>query len=161
VRVLVEALLFDNGFQAVVLHRLAHWCRSRRIPVLGPALGRITSLLTGAEISPRAEIGPGLMISHGRGLVVGGWSRIGANATLLHDVTVGGPSSERVREMPRLGDNVFVGAGARVIGGITVGDDVFIGVNAVVAQDIPAGARVLSAAGVTVKPRGDGDPGAR
>ena len=143
-RYLPEALLFDNGFQAVVLHRMAHWCKRRRIPVLGPLLARIGLLLTGADLSPRAEIGPGLRISHGHGLVVGGWAKIGSGALLLHGVTVGSPSEGRVDQMPTIGDNAFLGAHATLIGAITVGDDVLVGPNAVVLRDLPDGARVTA-----------------
>lgn len=152
VRVVVEALLFDNGFQAVVLYRLARWFKARRIPFFGPAVARLNLFLTGAEISPSAEIGPGLRISHGVGLVIGGYSKIGADALLLHGVTLGSPSPRRVEEMPVLEDGVFVGAGAKIIGRVTVGAGSFIGVNAVVTRDIPPGSRVLTKAGIDVAP---------
>lgn len=141
----VSALLFDNGFQAVLLYRLARWCKVRRIPILGAALARLNTLLTGAEISPSADIGPGLRVSHGVGLVVGGAAKIGADAILLHQVTLGSPSEGRVAEMPTVGDGVFIGAGAKLIGAIQVGDGAKIGVNAVVTRDVPAGARVRAA----------------
>lgn len=139
---LPEALLFDNGFQAVVFYRMASWCKRRRIPVLGPLLSRLGLLLTGADLSPRAVIGPGLRISHGHGLVVGGWARIGSGALLLHGVTVGSPSEGRVDEMPTVGDGVFLGAGATLIGAIRVGNGVRVGPHAVVFSDLPDGARV-------------------
>lgn len=153
-RAVIEALLFNNGFQAVVLYRMARWFKARRIPILGPALARVNLFLTGVDLHPAAEIGPGLVIAHGHGLVVGGGARIGADALLLHGVTVGSPSPGRVAQMPVIGDRVFLGAGAKVIGGVTVGDDVTVGPNAVVLKDVPAGSRVLSAAGIQVTPRG-------
>lgn len=153
-RAVVEALLFNNGFQAVVLFRLARWFKVRRIPVFGPALARLNLFLTGVDLHPAAEIGPGLLIAHGHGLVVGGGARIGADALLLHGVTVGSPSPGRVAQMPAIGDRVFLGAGAKVVGAVTVGDDVAVGPNAVILEDVAAGSRVLSAAGVRVTPRG-------
>jgi serine O-acetyltransferase len=153
----IESLLFENGYQAVVLHRIAHWFKSRGVPILGPLTARFNQFLTGVEIGPGAVIGPGLRISHGNGIVIGGYARIGRNALLLHQVTIGSPSPNRVEKMPVIGDNVFIGAGAKVIGEITVGDDVFIGVNAIVAQDIPSGSRVLSTAGIEVKPPASGE----
>jgi serine O-acetyltransferase len=153
---LVEAALFDNGFQAVILYRAARWFKRRRIRFLGPAIARFATFLTGVEISPSAEIGPGLRISHGVGIVVGGYARIGADAVLLHQVTLGSPSESRVDEMPQLGDNVFVGAGAKLIGRIEIGDDVVIGANCVVTRDIPAGSKVLPGGGIKVLPRKDG-----
>lgn len=151
----IESLLFENGYQAVVLHRLAHWLKKHRIPVLGPAVARFNQFLTGVEIGPGAEIGPGLRIAHGQGIVIGGFARIGKGALLLHQVTIGSAHPTRVEKMPVLGNNVFLGAGAKVIGEITVGDDVFIGALALVAQDIPSGSRVLAKGGIEVEPRRD------
>lgn len=154
-RAVLEALLFDNGFQAVLLYRLARWLKVRRIPALGPAVARLNTFLTGVEISPSASIGPGLRISHGTGMVIGGYARIGADALLLHGVTLGSPSPERVEEMPVVGDRVFLGAGAVLIGAITVGADCFVGAGALVTRDVPAGSRVLSEAGLEIAPRTD------
>ena len=149
----LESLLFENGYQAVVLYRIAHWFKSRRIPFFGPCFHRLAIALTGADISPGAEIGPGLLISHGVGLVIGGYARIGANALILHGVTVGSPSFGRVQEMPVIGDDVFLGAGAKIIGGVRVGDGAQIGVNAVVTRDVPADARVMIPPAEVVLPR--------
>lgn len=146
----IESLLFETGYQAVVLYRMAHWFKVRRIPVLGPLLARLNQFLTGVDIAPGAVIGPGLRISHGTGLVIGGYARIGRGALLLHGVTIGSPHPGKVEKMPVIGDNVFIGAGAKVIGNITIGDDVFIGVNAIVAVDIPSGSRVVCSAGIEV-----------
>src|SRR3990167_3371878 len=76
-----ESLLFENGYQAVVLYRMANWFRSHHVPVLGPFLARLALFLTGADIAPGATIGPGLMVAHGVGLVIGNQVRIGAHAT--------------------------------------------------------------------------------
>ena len=151
----LESLLFENGYQAVVLHRLAAWFKHRRVPVLGPLFARLSLFLTGVDIAPGAMIGPGLRIAHGTGLVIGNGTRIGRDATLLHQVTLGAPSNRRIEQMPTLGDRVFVGAGAKLIGGITVGDDVFVGANAVVTRDIPSGSKVTTKVGIAVVgPRG-------
>ena len=147
----LESLLFENGFQAVVLYRIAHWFKSRRIPVLGPFFARLSLFLTSVDIAPAARIGPGLFISHGIGLVIGNGVRIGRNGTLLHQVTIGAPTGKRLDQMPTLGDNIFVGAGSRLIGRIEVGDNVFIGVNCVVTQDIPARTKVTTTAGLTLE----------
>ncbi|HEV8631348.1 MAG TPA: serine O-acetyltransferase [Thermoanaerobaculia bacterium] len=156
----LESLLFETGYQAVLLHRLAHWCKRHRLPVLGPAIARCNQFLTGVEIGPGAQIGTGLMIVHGTGLVIGGWARIGRNAILLQGVTIGSPSPGHREAMPVIGDDVFIGAGAKVIGPISIGDGCFIGVNAVVAQDVPAGSRVVVRGGVEVIPRRDLPPDA-
>jgi serine O-acetyltransferase len=152
----LESLLFENGFQAVVLHRMAHWFKSRGIPFFGPCFGRLALFLTGVEIAPGASIGPGLMISHGNGIVIGQWSRLGSQCTLMQQVTLGAPGPGRLAEMPRLGDRVFVGAGARLIGGIEIGDDCFIGANAVVGEDIPANSRVVLDIALKIRPRSVG-----
>jgi serine acetyltransferase len=151
-RVVAEGLLFDNGFQAVVLYRLARWFKVHRIPFCGPAFARLNLFLTGAEISPSAAIGPGLRISHGVGLVVGGYARIGADAVLLHGVTLGSPGPERIEEMPLLEDRVFVGAGVAILGRVTIGAGSFIGAHAVVTRDVPPASRVLTRAGIDVAP---------
>lgn len=150
----LEALLLDNGFQAVVCYRLAHWFKAFGIPFFGPAIARLGLFLTGADVSPGAEIGRGLRISHGVGLVVGGYVKIGIGATLLHGATLGAPSEEEVHEMPTLRDFVFVGAYAAVLGAVTVGDSAVIGAHAVVTRDVPAGATVVSTARAEIRPAG-------
>jgi serine O-acetyltransferase len=149
----LESLLFENGYQAVVLHRMAHACKRRRIPLLGPLFARLSLFLTGVDIAPAAQIGPGLLISHGVGIVIGGYARIGAGATLLHNVTIGGPYPSRRREMPTLGDDVFLAVGATVIGDIRIGDRVFVGAGAMVTEDVPDDSVVVSKAEVEIKPR--------
>jgi len=149
----IESLLLDNGFQAVVLYRIAHWFKARRIPLFGPLVHRCAITLTGVDISPGARIGPGFCIGHGLGLVIGGSVVIGANATLLQQVTIGAPAISRRDEMPTIGDGVFVAAGARLIGRITIGDRVFIGANALVTEDIPSDAKVVTTAGIEVRGR--------
>jgi serine O-acetyltransferase len=149
----IESLLFENGYQAVVLYRMASWFKRRGIPFFGPFLARLSLFLNGVDISPGARIGPGLMIVHGVGLVIGNEARIGADAMLLHQVTIGAPAYERRGHMPNLGDNVFVAAGSRLIGDIEIGDNVFIGANSVVTQDVPADSRVVSEAGVKIVAR--------
>ena len=148
----LESLLFENGYQAVVLHRIASFFKRNRIPVLGPLTARFNLFLTGVDIAPGARIGPGLMISHGVGIVVGNATRIGSGALLMHQVTLGAPTTDRIAQMPTVGDDVVIGAGAKLIGGITVGDGVLIGVNAVVTEDVESGSRVISAAGVEIRP---------
>ncbi len=146
----LESLLFENGYQAVVLHRIAHWFKARKFPALGPLFARLSLFLTGVDIAPGAVIGPGLIISHGVGLVIGDRTRIGSGAVLLHQVTIGAPSGRRRDEMPTLGDDVYVGAGSRLIGNIRIGNKVFIGVNTVVTRDIPDGSKVVSSADLLI-----------
>ena len=157
-RAVVEALLFDNGFQAVVLYRIARWLKVRNVRFLAPLVARLNLLVTGVDINPEAAIGPGLRISHGTGLVVGGAARIGEDALILHGVTVGSLSPSRRGEMPSIGDRAFLGAGAAVVGGIHLGDDVIVGPNAVVTEDVPDGGRVVAPA-VGGAERGSGREG--
>ena len=151
----IESLLFENGYQAVVLHRIAHWFRSRKIPVVGPLVARLSLFLTGVDIAPEAAIGPGVRIAHGVGLVIGNKVAIGSGATLLHQVTIGAPSTRRIEQMPRLGDDAFVAAGVRLIGGITVGDRVFIGANTVLTRDVPSDAKVANASEARIEVRSE------
>lgn len=157
----LESLLFENGYQAVVLYRLGHWFKRRGVPLCGPFCHQLAIFLTGVDIAPGAEIGPGLRISHGVGTVVGGGVRIGSGALLMQGVTIGAPSQERIDQMPTLGDDVVVGAGACVIGGVEIGDDVLIGVNTVVTRDVPSGSKVLPAGEIRVVPKGKPRPRTR
>ena len=151
---ILESLLFENGYQAVVLHRLAHWFKSRGVPGFGPAIARFNHFLTGVDIAPAARIGPGLRIAHGTGIVVGNAVEIGADCQLMHGVTLGAPTLSRIGDMPRLGDRVTVGAQASLIGPVTVGDDVFIGAHALVTRDVPAGSRVVAKIELEIRPGG-------
>ncbi len=141
---LIESLLFENGFQAVVLYRMAHWFKKRRIPFMGPFLTRISIWLTSVEIAPAAEIGPGLLISHGQGVVVGQWAKIGSQCLIHHQVTLGAKDRGRIEGMPNLGNEVKIGAGAKLIGAIEIGDGAVIGPNAVVNREVPAGGMALA-----------------
>lgn len=135
---LVDAVLLDSGFQALVAHRMAHTLRAWRLPLL-PALCRRWAIAACAvDILPAADIGGGCILAHGVGTVIGGATVIGEDCTILHGVTFG---EARFSELtcPRLGDRVTVGAGATLLGGIAVGDDALIGAGAVVLQDVPAG----------------------
>jgi serine O-acetyltransferase len=150
----LESLLFENGYQAVVLHRLAHWFKRRGIPVFGPAIARWNHFLTGVDIAPAARIGPGLRIAHGTGIVIGAAVEIGSDCLLMHGVTLGAATTARIDQMPKLGDRVTVGTQASAIGGVTIGDDVFIGAHTLVTQDVPAGSRVRSRVELDVQIRG-------
>ncbi len=142
----LEALLFDNGYQAVVFYRMASACKRAGVPILPALLARWGLFLTGADIAPGASIGPGLIISHGTGLVVGSHTRIGARAILLHQVTLGAPDAQRLEDMPDVGDDVTIGAGASLIGRIQVGDRAVIGTNTTITEDVEHDTRVISEA---------------
>ncbi len=138
---LLDALLFDSGFQALIAHRTAHALVRHGVPVLPAVCRRWAVAACGVDILPRADLGGGCIIAHGIGLVVGGRTVIGEDCTLLHGVTLGEARFDEL-DCPRLGHRVTVGAGAIVLGGITIGDDALIGAGSVVVSDVPQGAVV-------------------
>jgi len=135
---LLDALLFDSGFQALVAHRIAHALIGWRIPILPAICRRWAIAACAVDILPRADIGGGCIIAHGIGLVIGGRTVIGEDCTLLHGVTLGEVRFDEL-DCPRVGDRVTIGAGAIILGGISIGDDAVIGAGSVVLADVPAG----------------------
>jgi serine O-acetyltransferase len=135
----VENALVYSGLHAIWSYRLAHrlWAR----PALrGPArvLAQLTRFATGIEIHPGATIGRRFFIDHGMGVVIGETAEIGDDVMLYHGVTLGGRSLKHGKRHPTLGNRVVVGAGAKILGPLTIGDDSAIGANAVVTHDVPA-----------------------
>jgi serine O-acetyltransferase len=155
---LFDAVLFDSGFQALLAHRLAHTLLSWRVPVLPAVCRRWAIGACGVDILPRAEIGGGCIIAHGVGLVVGGYTVIGEDCTLLHGVTLGEARFDEL-DYPRVGDRVTISAGALVLGGVTVGDDATVAAGSVVVGDVPAGATVAGVPARVIRNAG-GEPAA-
>jgi serine O-acetyltransferase len=151
----LEVLLLYPGLHAIWLQRLAHalWCNG--FYFLGRLVSNFSRWLTGIEIHPGAQIGPGLFIDHGMGTVIGETAEIGQNVTLYHNVTLGGVSWEKVKRHPTLGDHVVVGAGAQVLGPITIGAHSRIGANSVVVKDVPPHSVVVGIPGRTKARNGD------
>jgi len=147
----LEVALTYAGFHALLFYRMAHWLVKRRIPFLPRALSQFARFLTGIEIHPGAAIGSGLFIDHGMGVVIGETSDIGDNVTLFQGVTLGGTGKQRGKRHPTIGSHVVVGAGAKVLGPITVGDYVKIGANSVVLQDVPDHSTVVGIPGRIVR----------
>ena len=147
----LEVALTYAGFHALLFYRLAHWLVRRRIPFLPRALSQFARFLTGIEIHPGATIGSGLFIDHGMGVVVGETAEIGDHVTLFQGVTLGGTGKQRGKRHPTIGSHVVVGAGAKVLGPITVGDYVKIGANSVVLQDVPDHSTVVGIPGRIVR----------
>src|SRR5713101_8569601 len=135
------------GVHALAFHRIAHaiWRRGWRIPAR--FLSQVARFLTGIEIHPAAKIGSGLFIDHGMGVVIGETAEVGENVTLLQGVTLGGTSLKREKRHPTLGDNVVVGAGAKVIGGFTIGSGSRIGAGSVVVREVPSNSVVVGVPG--------------
>lgn len=132
----VEVALCYPGLHARLIHRVAHWLWTHRRLFLGRALSQFGRWLTGIEIHPGATIGRRLFIDHGMGVVIGETAELGDDVTLYHGVTLGGTSLAKGKRHPTLEDGVIVGAGAQVLGAITVGHGARVGANAVVVADV-------------------------
>lgn len=150
-----ELILGYPGLQAIWSHRITHrmWLRGWRVPARLISLW--TRVVTGVEIHPGATIGRRFFIDHATGVVIGETAEIGDDVMLYQDVTLGGRSLERGKRHPTLLDGVVVGAGARVLGPITLGRGVQVGANAVVVRDVPDGAVVVGVPGVIRHPQVD------
>lgn len=134
----LEVLLLYSGFHAVLAHRVSHALHSRGHILAARAISQGAKLLTGVEIHPGATIGRGLFIDHGSGVVIGETAEIGDNCTIYQGVTLGGTGKDTGKRHPTLGNNVMVGAGAKVLGPFYVGDNAKIASNAVVLKEVPA-----------------------
>lgn len=142
-----EVITTYPGVHAVLLHRLNHWLWQRNFKWLARAMSALGRLLTGIEIHPGATIGRRFFIDHGMGVVIGETTEIGDDCTLYHGVTLGGTSWKKGKRHPTLGNNVVVGAGAKVLGPVIIGAGSRIGSNAVVAKDMPVNATVVGVPG--------------
>jgi serine O-acetyltransferase len=147
----LEMALASPGLHAVWVHRVSHslWTRPGG-RLAARLLSQVSRSVTGVEIHPGAQIGRRFFIDHGMGVVIGETAEIGDDVLMYHDVTLGGRSMEPVKRHPTVGNNVTIGAGARILGPLYIGDRVQIGANSIVVRDIPAGA---VATGVPVKVR--------
>ena len=143
----LEVLLCYPGVHALAFHRVAHAIWRQGWPVPARFLSHIARFLTGIEIHPAAKLGPGLFIDHGMGVVIGETSEVGENVTLLQGVTLGGTSLRREKRHPTLGNNVVVGAGAKIIGGFKIGDGSRIGAGSVVVREVPTNSVVVGVPG--------------
>ena len=138
-----EVLTCYPGVHAVLFYRIAHWLWCRRLRWLGRCVSQFSRFLTGIEIHPGATIGRRLFIDHGMGVVIGETATIGDDVTLYHGVTLGGTSWSKGKRHPTLENGVVIGAGAKVLGPVTVGEGAKVGSNAVVTKDVPAGASAI------------------
>ena len=153
-----EVLLAYSGFHALLAHRLAHWLWGKNVPVIPRLISQLARWLTGIEVHPGAQIGRGFFIDHGMGVVIGETAVIGDFVTLFQGVTLGGTGKERGKRHPTLGNHVVVGAGAKVLGNITIGDFVKIGANSVVLRSVPSNSTVIGVPGRIIKTIGDRVP---
>ena len=143
VRSRIEVFFCYPGFHALLFYHVSHWLWQSGFRLLGRFVSHVGRMVTGIEIHPGARIGRRLFIDHGMGVVIGETSVIGDDVTLYHQVTLGGVTWSPGKRHPTVGDGVVVGAGAQVLGPITVGRDARIGANAVVLKDVPPGATMV------------------
>ena len=150
--------LLHPRFLPIVLCRISRAARLRRIPALPHLMTYLNIVLFGLEVTPRCEIGPGIFFPHPSGTVIGAW-RIGCNATILQGVTLGAKCMDLGFDCalrPEVGDNVLVGAGAKILGGIQIGDNVTVGANSVVVESVEANCTVAGIPGRRLRKRAPG-----
>jgi len=151
----LEIILCYPGFHAILTHRLAHYLHTvLKIPVLPRLISQISRFFTGIEIHPGAKIGKGFFIDHGMGVVIGETSEIGDNCTIFQGVTLGGTGKERGKRHPTLRNNVVIGAGASILGDITIGDSSYIGAGSVITKDVPPTSTMVGVPGRIIRLEG-------
>ena len=156
----LEVILTYAGFHALLAYRISHRLKSMGVPFFPRAISQLARWLTGVEIHPSAKIGTGFFIDHGMGVVIGETAEIGDYVTLFQGVTLGGTGKERGKRHPTLGNHVVVGAGAKILGGITIGDNVKIGANSVVLKNVAPKSTVIGVPGRVIKSQGERLPDA-
>jgi serine O-acetyltransferase len=152
----LEVALTYPGVHAIWAYRLNHWMWTHRLKLAARWGSSFARLFTGVEIHPGATLGSGIFIDHATGVVVGETARIGDDVTIYQGVTLGGTSLEHAKRHPTIGNRVTIGAGAKILGPITIGDDSRIGANAVVVSSVPANSVVVGIPGRIIsrtKPR--------
>lgn len=145
-----EVLTLYPGLHAIWVHRVSHWFWCNRLKWVARAVANVARWVTGIEIHPGAVIGRRFFIDHGMGTVIGETAEIGDDCTLYHGVTLGGTTWSKGKRHPTLGNNVVVGAGAKILGPFRVGNGARIGSNSVVVREVPDGATVVGIPGRVV-----------
>ncbi|MCM8780316.1 MAG: serine O-acetyltransferase [Candidatus Omnitrophica bacterium] len=153
-RSFLEVLLLYQGLHAIICHRIAHFFYKIRLFFIARLISQFSRHMTGIEIHPGAQIGKRFFIDHGMGVVIGETSVIGDDVLLYQGVTLGGTGLEKGKRHPTVGNNVVIGAGAKVLGNITIGDNSYIGANAVVIKDVPANSTIVGVPGRITKQDG-------
>ncbi len=142
-RNILEAILLYPGFHVLIFYRISHFLYRHKLFFLARLISQIGRFFTGIEIHPGATIGKRLFIDHGMGIVIGETSTIGNDCTIYHNATLGGTGKDQNKRHPDLGNNVMVGAGAKILGPIKIGNNVKIGANSIVLKDIPDNVTVV------------------
>jgi serine O-acetyltransferase len=156
----LEIVFCYPGFQAILLHRMAHRMHLAGFTLLARIVSQFNRSVTGIEIHPGATIGRRCFIDHGMGVVIGETAEIGDDALLYQNVTLGGTGKEKGKRHPTIGNNVVIGTGAKILGNITIGDHTKIGAGSVVIRSVPDHSTVVGVPGRVVRTRvdtGDGD----
>ena len=143
----LEVIFCYPGFHALCLHRLAHWLHMGKVSFIPRFISHLGRFFTGIEIHPGAKIGKGVFIDHGMGVVIGETAIVGDYALIYQGVTLGGTGKESGKRHPTLGNNVVVGAGAKVLGNLQISDRVRIGAGSIVLRDVPPDATVVGIPG--------------
>jgi len=156
VRSRIEVFFCYPGFHALLFYHVSHWLWQSGFRLLGRFVSHVGRIVTGIEIHPGAQIGEGLFIDHGMGVVIGETTQIGKNCTIYQGVTLGGVSLKKEKRHPSLEDNVVVGVGARVLGPHVIGAGSRIGASSVVISDVPPGCTVVGVPARIVYREGQG-----
>lgn len=139
----IEVFLLYPTIHALIAYRIAHYFYTKKLFFLARLISQMSRFFTGIEIHPGAKIGRGLVIDHGMGVVIGETAEIGDDVLLYHGVTLGGTGKDKGKRHPTLGNNVVIGAGAKVLGPIYIGSNSKVGANSVVLKDVPEGATAV------------------
>ena len=153
-RTKLEVMLLYSGYKAVRRHRRAHWFFNHNMKFIARYLSQRNRHKSGIEIHPAAQLGKGVFIDHGMGVVIGETTVVGDNCTIYQNVTLGGTGKDVGKRHPTLGNNVLVGSGAKVLGPFTVGDNARIAAGAVVLREVPANATAVGVPARIVKRNG-------
>ncbi len=153
-RSVLEVILCYPGLHAIWMHRIAHFLWKRNLKTLARFISHINRFLTGIEIHPGAKIGRRFFIDHGMGVVIGETAEIGDDVIIYHQVTLGGVSTNKGKRHPTIGNNVVIGAGAKILGPIRIGNNVKIGANSVVIKNVPDNSTVVGIPGKVILKRG-------
>lgn len=153
-RSFLEIVLLYQGLHALITYRVAHFFYNIRFYLIARFYSQLARFLTGIEIHPGAKIGKRLFIDHGMGVVIGETAIIGDDVLIYQEVTLGGTGLEKGKRHPTIGNNVVIGAGAKVLGNITIGDNSYIDSNAVVIKDVPPNSTVVGVPGRITKQDG-------
>ena len=148
-RNVLEVLLLYQGVHALIWHRFAHWFYRHRMFFIARLISQVARFFTMIEIHPGAQLGHGILIDHGAGVVIGETAVVGDNCTIYQEVTLGGVGTQKGKRHPTLGNNVMVGAGAKILGAFEVGDNCYIAANAVLLKPLEDN---VTAVGIPARP---------